>query len=185
MPKLRLSRRCTQQQDHTPVADLFAQTRSPAEDDDFLSNVDRDEDDEEDRAIARASQWTAFDASAQDLDNLNLDLNVDLLRDNQAGGPAALAASTSLPGYLRTPNKHSTARQKAREGLGALGVVPTVTPAPTAPLAFRAANVQPAGAAYARPEQQQEPSGLSSVNSTPGTSVPGTQAGEVGGRGSG
>lgn len=63
----------TQQQHHTPVADLFAQTRSPAEDDDLLSNADRDEDDEEDRAIARASEWTAFDASALDLDNLNLD----------------------------------------------------------------------------------------------------------------
>lgn len=154
---------------HTPVADLFAQTQT-REVDELASNPDPgldpgpdddDEDEDDDRALARASEWTAFDASGLNLDTLNLDL--DLNTDLLAGGPglAAIATSTPLPGYLRTPGKRSTARQKVRERLGALAAVPAggggvgygdaVTPAP-APAAFgsRAATAPPA-AGSARP----------------------------------
>ncbi|KAJ9640952.1 hypothetical protein H2201_002186 [Coniosporium apollinis] len=154
----------TQRTHHTPVADLFTQTqtREVDEADELASNPDHDhdpdpneedEDDDDDKLLARASEWTAFDASGLNLDTLNLDL--DLNTDLLAGGPGlpAITTSTPLPGYLRTPGKRSTARQKVRERLGALAAAPAAgagyggvaTPAhAAAPRALRAATAPPA-----------------------------------------
>lgn len=73
-----------------------------------------------DQIIARAEEWTAFDESALNLGNLELDLDLSLIPDGHDGGAAGMATSTPLPGYMRTPSKRTTARARARQRLQAL-----------------------------------------------------------------